>query len=121
MIVLLALLAYSEMSLLIVALVIILPTILVFVLLSRRVKVWGEIMSTANHNMIAAINHGLGGLKETKVIGCEDHFENELDVYSKQYAKSAVWAEAFRVLPWVSIEAVLVIFTNGVYCVFAAG
>ena len=110
MIVLLALLAYSEISLLIVALVIILPTILVFALLSRRVKVWGEIMSTANHNMIAAINHGLGGLKETKVIGCEDHFENELDVYSKRYAKSAVWADAFRVLPRVSIEAILVIF-----------
>ena len=110
MVVLLALLAYSEISLLIVALVVILPTIVVFALLSKRVKVWGEVMSTANHNMIAAINHGLGGLKETKVIGCEDHFENELDIHSKQYAKSAVWADGFRVLPRVSIEAILVIF-----------
>ncbi|MGB3296750.1 MAG: ABC transporter ATP-binding protein [Phormidesmis sp.] len=110
MIVLLALLAYSEISLLIVALVVILPTIAVFALLSRRVKVWGEVMSTANHHMIAAINHGLGGLKETKVIGCEGYFENELDVHSKRYAASAVWADGFRVLPRVSIEAILVIF-----------
>ena len=82
MTVLQALLAYSDISLLIVALVIILPTILVFARLSRRVKAWGEIMSTANHNMIAAINHGIGGLKETKVIGCESHFEQELHSYS---------------------------------------
>ena len=110
MLVLLVLLAYSEISLLIVALVIILPTIAVFARLSRRVRRWGEVMSTSNHNMIAAVNHGLGGLKETKVIGCETHFENELDVYSKEYAAAAVWADGFRVLPRVSIEAILVIF-----------
>ncbi len=110
MAVLLVLLAYSEISMLIVALTIILPTILVFARLSRRVKRWGEVMSTSNHNMIAAVNHGLGGLKETKVIGCEDHFEHELDVYSKQYAKAAVLSDGFRVLPRVSVEAILVIF-----------
>jgi ATP-binding cassette, subfamily B, bacterial PglK len=108
--VLLALLAYSEISLLIVALVIILPTILVFARLSRRVKGWGKIMSTANDKMISSINHGLGGLKETKVIGCEDHFEQELDLHSKAYAQAAVKSESFRVLPRVSIEAILVIF-----------
>lgn len=110
MVVLLALLAYSEISMLIVALTIILPTILVFAWLSMRVKLWGEVMSTSNHNMIAAVNHGLGGLKETKVIGCEDHFEHELDIHSKEYAKAAVWSDGFRVLPRVSIEAILVIF-----------
>ncbi|MFK8181755.1 MAG: ABC transporter ATP-binding protein [Phormidesmis sp.] len=110
MAVLLVLLAFSDISLLIVALVIILPTIMVFARLSRRVKRWGEVMSTSNHNMIAAVNHGLGGLKETKVIGCENHFEDELDVYSKEYAAAAVWADGFRVLPRVSIEAILVIF-----------
>ncbi len=110
MVVLLVLLAYSEISMLIVALTIILPTILVFARLSRRVKRWGEVMSTSNHNMIAAVNHGLGGLKETKVIGCEDHFEHELDIYSKQYAKAAVLSDGFRVLPRVSVEAILVIF-----------
>ncbi len=118
MVVLLALLAYSEISLLIVALIIILPTILVFARLSRRVKRWGEVMSTSNHNMIAAVNHGLGGLKETKVIGCEEHFEQELDVHSKEYAAAAVWADGFRVLPRVSIEAILVIFLM-VFIVFS--
>jgi ATP-binding cassette, subfamily B, bacterial PglK len=108
--VLLTLLAYSEISMLIVALTIILPTIVVFARLSRRVKRWGEVMSTSNHHMIAAVNHGLGGLKETKVIGCEDYFEQELDAHSKQYAKAAVWSDGFRVLPRVSIEAILVIF-----------
>lgn len=110
MAVLLVLLAYSEASLLIVALIIILPTIAVFARLSRRVKRWGEVMSTSNHHMIAAVNHGLGGLKETKVIGCEDHFEQELNFYSKKYARAAVWADAYSVLPRVSIEAILVIF-----------
>ncbi|MGC1305597.1 MAG: ABC transporter ATP-binding protein [Phormidesmis sp.] len=110
MVVLLALLAYNEISLLIVALVIILPTILIFARLSRRVKGWGEVMSTANHNMIAAVNHGIGGLKETKVIGCEAHFEQELETHAKAYAEAALRADSFRVLPRVSIEAILVIF-----------
>ncbi|MEM9087907.1 MAG: ABC transporter ATP-binding protein [Cyanobacteria bacterium P01_F01_bin.53] len=118
MAVLLVLLAMSDISLLIVALVIILPTILVFTRLSRRVKAWGEIMSTANHKMISAVNHGIGGLKETKVIGCENHFEKELDTYSYQYAQAAIRADAFRVLPRVSIEAILVIFLL-VFIVFA--
>jgi ATP-binding cassette, subfamily B, bacterial PglK len=118
MAVLLVLLAYSEISLLIVALVIILPTIMVFARLSRRVKKWGEVMSVSNHNMIAAVNHGLGGLKETKVIGCEEHFEQELDLYSKEYADAAVLSDGFRVLPRVSIEAILVIFLM-VFIVFS--
>ncbi|MEL6813966.1 MAG: ABC transporter ATP-binding protein [Cyanobacteria bacterium J06598_3] len=110
MAVLLLLLAYSDISLLVVALIIILPTILVFARLSRRVKRWGEVMSTSNHNMIAAVNHGIGGLKETKVIGCEDYFEQELNMYSQEYAQAAVRSDAFRILPRVSIEAILVIF-----------
>lgn len=110
MVMLLALLAYSEMSLLLIALVIILPTIFVFVRLSRRVKAWGKILSTENHRMIAAVNHGIGGLKETKVIGCEDYFEQELDLHSREYAKAAVKADSFGIMPRVSIEAILVVF-----------
>lgn len=110
MAVLLLLLAFTDISLLVVALIIILPTILVFARLSRRVKRWGEVMSTSNHNMIAAVNHGIGGLKETKVIGCEDYFEQELNMYSQEYAQAAVRSDAFRILPRVSIEAILVIF-----------
>lgn len=110
MVMLLVLLAYSELSLLLVALVIILPTIVIFARLSRRVKAWGQILSTENHKMIAAVNHGLGGLKETKIVGCEDYFEQALDVHSKAYAQAAVKADSFRVLPRVAIEAVLVIF-----------
>lgn len=110
MVMLLVLLAYSEISLLLVALVIILPTITIFARLSRRVKAWGQILSTENHQMIAAVNHGLGGLKETKIVGCEDYFEQALDLHSKAYAEAAVKANSFRVLPRVSIEAILVIF-----------
>lgn len=107
---LLVLLAYSEIALLLIALAIILPTILVFARLSRRVKAWGKIMSLENHRMIAAVNHGIGGLKETKVIGCEDYFEQELVQHSRGYAQAAVKADSFGVLPRVSIEAILVIF-----------
>ena len=107
---LLALLAYSEISLLLVALAIILPTIIVFARLSRRIKAWGKILSTENHKMIAAVNHGIGGLKETKVVGCEDYFEQELNRHSYEYAQAGVKADSFGVLPRVSIEAILVIF-----------
>lgn len=110
MIVLLELLAFSDLSLLTMALVIILPILLVFVRISRRARAWGKAMSVSSHNMIVAINHGIGGLKETKVIGCEEHFEQELHTHSKAYAKASLKADSFRILPRVSIEAILVIF-----------
>jgi ATP-binding cassette, subfamily B, bacterial PglK len=104
------LLAYTDLSLLVVALGILLPTILLFTRLSRRMRVWGQQRSESMEDMIRSINHGLGGIKETKVVGCEAFFEKELSIHAQRYAHAAIFADTFHMLPRVSIETVLVVF-----------
>lgn len=109
-VVLLSLLAYTDFALLVVAMAILLPVALIFARVSRRVRNWGEIKSDTQGDMVRAINHGLGGLKETKVIGCEDYFENDLVTHATAFSKAAVWVEGFYILPRIVIETILVLF-----------
>lgn len=110
MLILLGLLAQTDSSLLIIALAILLPIFLLFAYMSRKIRVWGQIKSDTQEDMICAINHGLGGLKETKVIGCESYFETHLQRHSSDFARAATMVDGFQLLPRVSIETVLVIF-----------
>ncbi len=109
-VVLLSLLAYTDFSLLVVALAILLPVSLIFARVSRRVRNWGAIKSDTQGDMVRAINHGLGGLKETKIIGCEDYFEQDLVTHATAFSKAAVWVEGFYILPRITIETILVLF-----------
>ncbi|WP_245893989.1 ABC transporter ATP-binding protein [Chamaesiphon polymorphus] len=78
--------------------------------LKNPLKRWGQESSEAGAKIIQAINHGLGGLKETKVIGCESYFENQLHEQVKKYGVSTSLANSFSNLPRYMIEAFLVTF-----------
>jgi ATP-binding cassette, subfamily B, bacterial PglK len=78
--------------------------------LKDRLKRWGEEGSDARTQIIRSINHGLGGLKETKVIGCESYFEVEMQKQAHKFGKSAALAVSFSNLPRFMIEAFLVTF-----------
>jgi ABC-type bacteriocin/lantibiotic exporter with double-glycine peptidase domain len=109
-IVLLLLLASTDPWLLAVAMGILLPIMLIFARMSRRIRGWGQIKSDTQEDMICTINHGLGGLKETKVIGCEAYFEAQLRQHSNAFEQAAILVDSFQLLPRVSIETVLVVF-----------
>jgi ATP-binding cassette, subfamily B, bacterial PglK len=83
---------------------------IILLALKDRLKRWGREISEANTETIRAINHGLGGLKETKVIGCESYFESELDKQVKKFSVSASLALSFGNLPRYMIEAALITF-----------
>jgi ABC-type multidrug transport system fused ATPase/permease subunit len=104
------LLAKTDFLLLAMIMAILLPTFLFFVRLSKRFARWGKIFSQSQEGMIRTLNHGLGGLKETRVVGCEPFFEAEIDRQSRDYARAATLFESFQVLPRIMIEAILVIF-----------
>lgn len=76
-ILLLGLLAITDFSLVLMVLGVLLPVFLIFARVSRRIRGWGRIKSTAQGGMIRSINHGLGGLKETKVLGCEAYLDRK--------------------------------------------
>ncbi|MGD1897205.1 MAG: ABC transporter ATP-binding protein [Phormidesmis sp.] len=109
-ILLLGLLAVTDISLMAMALAVLLPIFGLFAWLSRRIRGWGRIKSNAQGGMIRAINHGLGGLKETKVLGCESYFESDLRTYSKQFGNASTLVDSLQLMPKVAIETVLVVF-----------
>lgn len=107
---LIGLLALTDLSLVVMVLAILLPIFLLFARLSRKIRRWGRIKSEAQGDMIRSINHGLGGLKETRVLGCEDYFEADLLQHSRAYGQAAVLVDALQMVPRISIETVLVVF-----------
>jgi ATP-binding cassette, subfamily B, bacterial PglK len=87
-----------------------------FFLFSRfkdRITQWGKIGSDSRTEMIRLINHSLGGLKETRVLGCESYFQQQMEHETHRYAVSASLALSFSNLPRYIIEAFLITFLIG--------
>jgi ATP-binding cassette, subfamily B, bacterial PglK len=78
--------------------------------LKDRMVRWGKEGYESNSEMIRLINHGLGGLKDTKIIGCEAYFEEQLNEQAKKFGISASRALSYSNLPRYMIEALLVTF-----------
>lgn len=78
-----------------------------------RLARWGKEGFHAYGEMIRIINHGLGGLKETRVIGCESYFENQMEEQSKIYAKSSTLASAYGNLSRFVLEPLMMSFLIG--------
>jgi ABC-type multidrug transport system fused ATPase/permease subunit len=78
-----------------------------------KMAYWGKEASESIGDSIRIINHGLGGLKETKVIGCEPYFENQLSEQVHRFATAASLAHAFQNLPRISLESLLITFVVG--------
>ena len=74
----------------------------------RKVADWGKEASVANKKMVQIINHGIGGFKETRVIGCEAHFEKQLERQSLIYKDVGKKFQAFSLLPRYILEPVLI-------------
>jgi ABC-type multidrug transport system fused ATPase/permease subunit len=63
--------------------------------------------------MIRITNHGLGGLKETRIIGCESYFEDQMEEQSKIYAESSTSASAYGNLSRFVLEPLMMSFLIG--------
>jgi ABC-type multidrug transport system fused ATPase/permease subunit len=87
-----------------------LPVFLLVYFLKNRLKSWGQTLSTATQQMIQTLNQGLGGFKETRIIGSAPYFEAQMAVHTKEYARAAALVGGFDMLPRILIETSLVIF-----------
>ncbi|MBE9125767.1 MULTISPECIES: ABC transporter ATP-binding protein [unclassified Coleofasciculus] len=108
--VLLILLAYTSPLLLVMILGILVPVFLLFQRLGNKFQNWGQIQSQTQSEMVRVINHGLGGLKETRVIGCEEYFENQMDREAQKYSRAATLFQAAQLLPNILIKTCLLVF-----------
>ncbi len=107
---LLLLLAITDLRLLAMILLVLLPIFTLFNLFRNKFKKWGRMASQSQQGMIRTINHAMGGLKETRVIGCELHFEKEMEHYVNQYARSVTFFQSSQTLPKILIETILIVF-----------
>lgn len=109
LVVLLLLLAKTKLLLLAMTLGILLPTFILFNKLGKKFRRWGEIKSKSQKEMIRILNHGLGGIKETRIIGCESYFEQQMEEEASKFAKAATLFQSLQLLPKVVIENTLII------------
>ena len=107
---LLTLLAYTNLLLLVIILGVIVPIFLVFQKLGNKFYGWGKIQSESQREMLRTLNHGLGGFKETRVIGCESYFEKQMDQQAHRYARAATLNQAANILPNIFIKTTLLVF-----------
>jgi ATP-binding cassette, subfamily B, bacterial PglK len=97
---------------------ILLPTFGLIYFFRHKISKWGQESSESNTEMIRVINHGLGGLKETRIIGCESYFENQMRVQIDKFASALSAFQAFSILPRILLEAILVSFLVGFTIIF---
>jgi ABC-type multidrug transport system fused ATPase/permease subunit len=86
------------------------PLFILFSKFKDKVRAWGKELYEADQGMIRGINHGLGGFKETRIIGCEKVFEQETLEQAHRYAEASIKFYAFKLFPRFMIESLLVIF-----------
>lgn len=104
------LLAKTNLLLLAMIMGILFPIFIFFNLLGSKFKKWGKIKSESKLEMVRILNHGLGGLKETRVIGCESFFQNQMAQQARQFAQAESLFLTSQVLPRILIETALIVF-----------
>jgi ATP-binding cassette, subfamily B, bacterial PglK len=99
----------SSMALVLIGLL--LPVVILLIKsLRSRLSRWNVDGWGASAEMIRILNHGLGGLKETRIIGCESYFEQQMEIQTKQFAKNITLVQSFGNLPRFVLEAFMITF-----------
>ncbi|NER98732.1 MAG: ATP-binding cassette domain-containing protein [Symploca sp. SIO1B1] len=108
--VLVLLLAQTDLLLFVMILAIFMPTFLLFYKLKKQFQKWGKEVSQSNQEIIRVLNHALGSIKDTRVIGCESYFQEQMEQQVKRFAAATTSARSFQKLPRIVIETCLILF-----------
>ena len=106
------------------ALILIVMLLLVMFVLLKSLKQplsqWSKAGWQASGEMIRILNHGLGSLKETRVIGCESYFDRQMQQQSVKFATNITLAQSYGNLPRYAIEAFMLTFLVGFILLFVS-
>lgn len=84
------------------------PIILGVNYLKPRVIDWGKQVRKSKEGIIKYVNHGFGGVKEVKIIGCESYFEGQISEMVDLLESSHVKFSSFQIVPRYLMELVMV-------------
>lgn len=115
---LIILLTVTNLATIIVILGTILPLFFLFNSFKTKISLWGKEASQAEQATIRIINHSIGAIKETKVIGCDSYFAAEIAEEARKYLTATSKFYAYKLSPRVVVETLLVIFLIGFVSVF---
>lgn len=87
------------------ALLSLLPIFIVLNFYKDKVRQWGKEVSKANESTSRLIYQALGGIKEVKVIGCSDYFEQQVSFNSNRYVQASSENFSFKIAPRMMMEA----------------
>jgi ATP-binding cassette, subfamily B, bacterial PglK len=102
----------NAIALILIAALLLISFGLLYPMKDRLVR-WSKEGYQAYGEMIRITNHGLGGLKETRVIGCECYFEHQMEEQTGIYAKATTLSSAYGNLPRFVLEPLMVSFLIG--------
>ncbi|MEA5577334.1 ABC transporter ATP-binding protein [Anabaena sp. UHCC 0451] len=103
------LLARTNRLLLSLILTILLPVLIFCYYIWGKIRRWGEIQSKSKQEMMLILNHSLGSLKETQVIGCESYFEQQLLQPTHNLEQATTFFQNYQILPKIFIEITLIL------------
>lgn len=110
LILLIVLMASSNLPFLLVTMAALLPVLIFVNAMKGKLEKWGKIFSQSQQQVIQTLNHGLGSLKETRIIGCEPYFEKQMAENTYLASHMISLLQSFGMLPRILIEASLVVF-----------
>ena len=102
------LLFFVDANLLILIAIMILPPVLFSLYFGKQVKAWGREIVLATQRIIKLINHSIGGIKDTRVIGAEAYFDQLVSVEAFQLAKYTSRVTIWQEFPASSIRFSLI-------------
>ena len=112
------LLCKTNLTVVIVVLATLLPFIVLFNYFKDRIQKWGKEARLAKAEMIGIINHGLGSIKETRIIGCESYFQSQMIDKVQMFSKAKNDFFAFKVAPRYIVETVIMACLVGIVTTF---
>ncbi|MEO0644831.1 MAG: ABC transporter ATP-binding protein [Cyanobacteria bacterium J06650_10] len=103
-------LLYKTSSLTVIVFIIaLLPVILLMNKFRAKVPAWGKAVRRSKEEIIRIINHAFGGIKETKIIGCESYFNDKVLERAENLEKAHVNFASFQMIPRYLMEIVAVL------------
>jgi ABC-type multidrug transport system fused ATPase/permease subunit len=107
------LLGWTNLIAVVIILGICLPLFLVFHKLRDKLRFWGKTVTRSNEAIFRVVNHSIGGIKETQIIGCSSYFEKQLIEHVQQYEDAGASLFEIKLLPRILIETLLIVFVIG--------
>ncbi len=78
--------------------------------LHKKIRTQGVKVNISANNMIQGINEGIEGLKDIRILGCEEYFNKKVSKWSTKYAKNLIYSSVINAVFRNMIELVIVIF-----------